>query len=121
MANRASKSSPDLRDYIGLAFSTAAGGLSEIADLGGHTLAAIQMSTAWTDAPITFFGSFKSSASSDLLNVFSSTGGEISYATTASRMMAVDPVSFLGFRFLQLRSGDASTAVAQVAARQVYL
>ena len=102
-----------------LSISTAADGLSEVLDLNGNTLMAIQMSTAWTDASLTFAGSVDGSTS--LANIYTSTGGELTYATSAGRLLQVDPNFWIGVRGLQLRSGTSGAAVAQAAARTIRL
>jgi hypothetical protein len=113
------KKTPDQRSFAAATVTTAADGLSDVIDCGGLTLAAIKMSTAWTDAPLMLLGSFDSSAS--MFPLFTTTGGRLTHQTSASRMLTFDPAPFAGLRFLQLASGDSSTAVAQAAARTVTL
>lgn len=114
----ASKPIPGLRDIATLEISTGATGLSAAMNLGGRTLAAIEMSTAWTEAPITFQGSIDGSNFYDL---YDDDGTEVTVTTTASRLVRLDPVPMIGLSHLKFRSGDASTAVAQAATRTLKL
>lgn len=113
-----SKPIPGLRDIATLVISTGATGLSDAMNLGGRTLAAIEMSTAWTEAPITFKGSIDGANFYDL---YDDDGTEVSITTTASRLVRLDPVPFVGLSHIKFRSGDASTAVAQGAERTLKL
>lgn len=119
MATQPVIKTPNQRSFATATVTTAADGLSDVVDCGGMTLAAINMSTAWTDAPLMFLGSMDSSAT--LRQIFTTTGGRLTYQTSASRMLTFDPYAFAGVRFLQLASGDSSTAVAQAAARSVVM
>ena len=87
-------------------------------DLGGSTLSAIQMSTAWTDASLTFQASLDGT---NYFDVYSSTGGEIACTTTASRLLVFDPATFLGLPYIKVRSGTSGTGVNQAAARTISL
>lgn len=109
---------PGVRDIATLEISTAADGLSAAMNLGGRTLAAIEMSTAWTDAPITFKGSIDGETYFDL---YDDDGTEVTVTTTASRLVRLDPVPFMGLSHLKFNSGDASTDVAQTATRVLKL
>ena len=119
MATRPPHVAPSLRSFVSATITTAADGLSEAVDLGGLILGAIKMSTAWTDASMTFLGSFDSSA--NLQNLYTSTGGELTHLTTALRLNTFDPFPFAGLRYIQLRSGTSATPVAQAAARTIGL
>jgi len=118
MANLPTDKFPAFVSAASVALSTAADGLSEVADLSGGALCAIEMSTAWTDAVITFKAG---RSSNELFDLYGSTGDEVTITTTASRMVTVDPVLFAGLRFWQLRSGTGAAAVAQAAARTLKL
>ena len=103
-----------------MSISTAADGLSTtVLDLNGNTLAAIEMSTGWTDASLSFLGSIDGTTT--VFNIYTSTGGELTYGTSASRLLQFDPNLWAGIRCVQLRSGTAAAAVAQAAARTVRL
>jgi len=118
MANLPTDKFPAFVSAASVALSTAANGLSDVADLAGGALCAIEMSTAWTDAVITFKAG---RTSGELFDLYGSTGDEVTITTTASRMVTVDPVLFAGLRFWQLRSGTGAAAVAQAAARTLKL
>lgn len=110
---------PNQRTFVTATVTTAATGLSDVIDCGGLALTALQMSAAWTDATLGFLGSFDSSA--NLLPMYTSTGGELAFGTTAARTYTFDPYLFAGVRFVQLRSGSSASPVAQAAARSVVL
>lgn len=124
MATYPGKRTPDQRTFATLTVTTAADGLSDVLDCGGLTVCSIEMSTAWTDAPISFLGSMNSS--NTLAGVYdlasSGTGApvEVSFTSTANRLVTMDPHHLWGVRFLQIRSGSSSTGVtAQAAARSI--
>ena len=118
MANRPTDKFPAFITSVSVALTTAADGLSEVSDLVGGSLAALEMPAGWTDAVITFKGG---RTSSELFDLYGSTGDEVTITTTASRMVAIDPVLFAGIRYWQLRSGTGAAAVAQAAARTLKL
>lgn len=121
----ASKQTPDQRDFVAMTLTTAADGLSNIADLGGLRVAAIEMSTAWTGADLAFLGSPRSSASlSEIWRVADSTApASYQISTTANRIIGFNSNAFDGIRFIQLASvNTASTAaLAQAATRTLRL
>jgi hypothetical protein len=124
MATYPGKRTPDQRTFATLTITTAADGLSDVLDCGGLTACNIGMSTAWTEGPISFLGSIGSSTSMQSLYDLASSGTgapvEISFTSTAGRIVVLDPHHFWGVRFLQLRSGSSSTGIAvQQAARSV--
>jgi hypothetical protein len=129
MATFPGKRTPDQRSFATCTISTEAAGLSDVIDCGGLTLAVIEMSSDWTDAPISFLGSIDSTAATGGMHTIyraASTGAgtvtEISYVTTADRLISIDPALFWGIRYLQLRSGSSSTGVtAQAAPRTLLL
>lgn len=125
MATFASKRTPDQGDRIALALSTAADGLSDVADLGGLRLAAVEMSTAWTAADLAFLGSGRSSAALKAVYRAADSTAPALYqvGTTANRVIAFNSDAFRGVRFLQLASVTAgsTSAVAQGAARTMTL
>jgi len=100
--------------------TTAATGLSDIIDLGGLTPRSVEMSTAWTNANITFMGAI--SSTNNMKSVRHSTAStEVTYVTTAARIVSLNPEYFAGLRYIQVRSGSTATPVAQGAARTLYL
>ncbi len=63
MATFPIRSVPTKRTYSTATITTAADGLSDVIDLGGHNLCGIQQTTAgWTAADLTFMGAASSSA-----------------------------------------------------------
>ena len=110
---------PSLKTPTTVSISTGTTGLSSAIKLGGHTLCSVGMSTAWTNAVVSFQASTGSTAT--YRNVFTSTGGELTLTTTADRVVPVNPDNFRGFQFIKLRSGESTAAVAQGAARTLTL
>jgi hypothetical protein len=100
--------------------TTAADGLSEEIDLTGLTLSCIQMSTAWTAAVVGFHGSVD--MSTNYYPIYDTAGNNLTYPTSASRIVAFDPAVFSGIQRLKLISETtAGVAVAQAAERTVFL
>jgi hypothetical protein len=108
-------SAPSNRRQLSVTVSTEADGLSGVIDCGGATMSSIVMSTAWTAATLTFTSAL--TADSTFFDVYGSTGDEITYTTTANRVITFDPAFWIGTRFLKIRSGATGAAVAQAAAR----
>lgn len=120
MATNPIRKLPSNKTYATATVTTSTDGLSDVIDLGGHQLSAIQMSTAWTGANMTFMGSVSSTAA--MASVYATTAvTELTYATSASVLVAIDPTALKGLRYLQIRSGTAGTPVAQAAARSILL
>ena len=125
MATLPNKSVPDQRGFVACTISTAASGLSDVCDVTGYCVDAIEMSTAgaWTAANLAFLVSARSSDS--LRELWDGSTGApvvVNMTTTGGRFVAA-PKSFEGARFVQLASiNTASTAaVAQGASRALYL
>ena len=120
MADFPIRSIPTQKTYATATVTTSTDGLSNVIDLGGHTVNSIQMSTAWTAANLTFAGSVNSSA--EMMTVRHTTAcTELTYATTDNYQVTVDPYLLSGLRYLQVRSGTAGTPVAQAAERVLIL
>lgn len=100
--------------------STAADGLSNVIDLRGYDLRAVEMSTGWTAADMTFMGAVNSTGTMSSVRV-STAGTELTYVTTAGYVLSVNHDHFAGVRYVQLRSGTTAIPVAQAVARTVYL
>lgn len=112
---------PGRKTFRSVSISTSADGLSAEIDLTGYAVRSIEMSTGWTAANLTFQGSAYNSTNT-LRNIYSSTAGiELTYVTTAGRIISVDPNSLAGIRRLKLRSGTSGTPVAQSAVRTLVL
>lgn len=111
---------PTSRSFASVTITTAADGLSEAVNISGLTLCSVQMPTAWTDARIGFQASVN--GSSDYYPVFNTTGDNLTYPTSASRVVAFNPAEFAGIERLKLVSEtSAGVAVAQAAARTLVL
>lgn len=129
MATFPGKRTPDQRSFATCTISTEADGLSDVVDCGGLTLACIETSTDWTDAPITFLGSIDSTAATNgmhTLYALASSGvgtpAELTLVTTANRLNILPANLLCGIRYIQIRSGSSSTGVvAQAAPRAITL
>ena len=125
MAVYATKRTPDQRDYITMTLTTAAGAVSDVADLGGMRLAGVEMSTAWTAADLAFLGSpIDSAAMREIWRVADSTApASYQVSTTANRIIGFNSQAFDGIRFIQLASVNtgSTAALAQAASRSLRL
>ena len=92
--------------------------LSPAVDLGDRALVGILISAAWTAAGLTFqvspdgvtYGNMKDAAA------------EVAVAAlTAGDYVQLDPLKFMGARFIKIRSGTAGTPVVQGADRTLRL
>ena len=107
---------------VSLTVSTSTDGLSGAVDLGGYRIAAIDMSTAWTTADLTFAaasssgGTYKSLYDDDHFEVIIRNPGGNEMITIRSEAEAIAPL-----RHVKLRSGTASDPVAQAATRTLTL
>ena len=119
---------PNNRTYATVDMSTAADGLSESISLSGLSLAAIKMSTDWTDAHICIHASV--GESTEFYDIYDPTGfagaagtdGNLSYTTTANRIITLNPAYVCGFDKIRLASETSlSVAVAQEAPRELTL
>lgn len=96
----------------GVATIAAAASLSDAVDLDNNTAHALVIGSAWVAAAITFQVSLDGTTYHDLYDG----SGEVTVASAsvgANRAIALDPNTFLGFRYLKVRSGSAATPVAQ--------
>ncbi len=110
------KAKGGLKTFTTFTVTTAATGLSNIVDIQGMCPRAIQMSTAWTAANLTFMGAINSTGSMQSIRK-TTAGTEVTYTSTLARINSLDPNDFAGIRFLQIRSGTTTTPVAQAAER----
>jgi len=135
MATTPTKSAHDERATVTFIVTTEADGLSDIADLTGFGIVALEGSTAWTAAGVELLGSNRSSANMRPISNGGTTGSTSrhrlssdSIPTATSHIFPMPERSsdgtfvgrdvFTGMRFMQLFSGStASTAVVQQAAR----
>lgn len=127
----ANSSVADVRTAAPSASATATissgGSLSGEVDLVADRLHRIITPTAWTAAAITFQSSDDGVNYRDLYTVATDgTATEVSIAsagipTAAARSFVLDPVVFLGVRYLKVRSGTSAAAVNQGADRTLTL
>jgi len=111
---------PSSRSFASVTVTTEADGLSDAVNISGLTLSAIQMSTAWTEARVGFRASID--GTTNFYDVYDTAGNFLTYPTSASRVVALDPAVFSGLQQLKLVSEtSAGAAVAQGAARAVVL
>lgn len=101
--------------------------ITDAIDLGANRLHRLITPTAWTAAAITFQSSDDGVSYRDLYTVaVDGTATEVSIAsagipTAAARSFVLDPVVFLGVRYLKVRSGTSAAAVNQGADRTLTL
>lgn len=91
---------------------------------GGATACALQLpaANAWTDANITFDGSFDDVTYGPVLADIYNTEYVVTMPATAalkSQIVPLDLDVFAGIRYLKIRSGTAATPVNQAAARSI--
>ena len=98
-----------------------AASLSDEVDLEDYRLAAIQMSTGWTAANLTFQGA--TAKAGTFQDVYDDSGTEVSVVAAASRCIAVDVEAgaLAALRYLIVRSGTTGTPVVQGAERTLTL
>ena len=120
MADNPDRKSGGKKTYATITVTTAATGLSNVIDLGGLAPRALEMSTAWTDADVTFMAAVNSTGTMSSVRT-STAGTELTHVTTAVQALALNPDNFAGLRYLQVRSGSTTTPVAQTAERTLYL
>lgn len=92
--------------------------LSGAIDMGGRTLAGIQIPAAWTAADMTFMASF------DGVNYFilrDQTGTEVQLTVAANYLIHTTLASWQGIRYLKVRSGTSGAPVNQGADRTITL
>lgn len=97
-----------------------AASLSDGIDLGNQRLHTIVLPAAWTAASISFQISVDGDSWADLYH----STGEVALpieAVAPGRAVVVDPAVFFAFRFIRIRSGNATAPVAQGAARTLTL
>ena len=80
----------------------------------GSIMIGIQMPAAWTAAKLTFLGSFDGTTYGDL---YDESGEYQIYSAVAGAFISTSFLSFLGLRYLKLRSGVTATPVNQGAER----
>jgi hypothetical protein len=92
--------------------------LSGAIDLQGYSLVGLLMPSAWTAAALTFAGSVDNSNFYDVAD----SGAEINIGSAAANTyILLSPATFLGLRYLKVRSGTNATPVNQGQAATVTL
>jgi hypothetical protein len=100
--------------------TTAADGLSDVVNLTGLTLSAMQTSTDWSAAVIGFQGNVD--GSTNYYNFYDKDGNLYYHTVGANRMVIFDPAVFAGVQTLRLISETtAGVAVAQAVVRTIKL
>jgi len=112
---------PSNRCSASITLSTAADGVSEVIDLTGLVLSAVQISSSWTTAALGFRCA-SLNGSTDFYPVKDSLGNFLTFATSASQVLVFDPAQFAALQKIQLVSmTTAGVAVAQNSARSLVL
>lgn len=111
------------KEFVGVTIANNAS-LSAAVDLGGRTACAIQVpaSTAWTDADLTFEGSFDGVTYGPVRVDNYYTEYVVDMPATASLDSDIVPLNlevFAGIRYLKVRSGTNASPVNQGAARTI--
>lgn len=78
----------------------------------------VDMPAAWDAADLTFQVSLDGVTYSDLYDAY---GSEYVVRASASRAILLNPVDFIGVRYLKVRSGTGAVPVNQTAARSITL
>jgi hypothetical protein len=92
--------------------------LSGAVDLGDNVLVRIIMPAEWTTAVLTFQTSDDGVTYAEALDTYDAL---LSYNPLVGNARPVEPVDFLGVRYLKVRSGTAASAVNQTAERIIKL
>lgn len=96
--------------------------LSGALDLEGFSLAAIQMSTGWTDADLSFQAA--ASSSGTFMDIYDYNGVELTVETTASRVVSLGGAIgevLAPIRHMKVRSGTSTSGVNQSTDRTLTL
>jgi hypothetical protein len=112
------------RNILKNAVIAAGASQSEIVNLQGVSLLAIEMPGEWTTADITFLAA--NDPASTFLPIYDDAGAEVKVASAnavASRMITLDAAALklAPYQFIKIRSGVAATPVNQAAARALKL
>lgn len=96
--------------------------ISAPVDIWGYRYITIFMPSAWTTANITFL-SAPTFGGQTYASLYNDLGTEVNITAAASRTIAIDTnaLTLAGLRYIKIRSGTASTPVAQASERTIYL
>src|SRR5262249_33926456 len=84
--------------------------ISPAVDLTQYSLVGLVMPSGWTAANVTFQGSVDNTNYFDLYD----SGAEVNLgAAAASRYLLLNPATFAGLRYVNVRSGTGGTPVTQ--------
>jgi hypothetical protein len=115
---------PGSKTWASQALSTNADGITgaDLVDSAGGTLAGIELSSNSTDANYSLRASIDSTA--NLKTVLNSTGGVVTFGTTAAgvssnRIITFDPSPYEGLRYLQVMSGTTAAPIPAAAGSEV--
>lgn len=100
---------------------TGATGLSNVIDLDGYTIFALEMPATWIAANITMQAC--STATGTFLDVYDDAGNEVTIVAAASRFITVNTnmLNLAPLRFVKFRSGTSASPVNQTATRTITL
>jgi len=106
--------------FKAVALTASSGRHTPVVDLGGLCLTSIQMSTvAWTNADIHLYGSVNSSSTGQQLRIYGSTLSSVigstdqvavSYETTKTRVLTIDPRLTQGLQYIMLQASATQTS-----------
>ncbi|MDD3182484.1 MAG: hypothetical protein PHD48_06765 [Alphaproteobacteria bacterium] len=88
-------------------------------NLGGLRLFGIIIPTEWSNANLTF--QMSPDAGATWVNVMDQNGSEVLAMAGTSRCIVLDPMQFVAFQHLRLRSGTSAAPVSQSVLRTVSL
>ncbi len=95
--------------------------VSDLINLTGHVLSAVQVSSSWTTAVLGFKASIDGSTAV-MYDVKNSNGDFLTFQTSASQILVFDPATLIGLQKIQLVScTTAGVAVNQGALRSLVL
>jgi len=92
--------------------------LSGAVDLAGYRVMAVQMPAALTGTSVTFQTSFDGTTYG---NLYDTTGTEESAVVAASRVVWLEPATFVTFEYIKVRSGTAGTPTTELGDRIIKL
>jgi len=96
-------------------------GLSDVIDLDGYTIFALEMPATWIAANITLQAC--STPTGTFRDVYDDAGSEVTIVAAASRFIAVDSamLKIAPLRYVKFRSGTTASPVNQTATRTITL
>lgn len=100
---------------------TGATGLSDVVDMDGYTMVALDMPATWIAANITLQSC--STATGTFKDVYDDSGSEVVITAAGNRFISIDANMFkiAPLRYIKLRSGTSAAPVNQTATRVITL